>query len=72
MGTLPLTLKLGLGLLVAGTGPLVLFVLADMSGLISDPDPNPIGLGLLFFFTIWPAMGLIAFGLARLAAQKRG
>jgi hypothetical protein len=55
------------GLLVVGTGPLLLFAAADYLGLISDPNPNPIGLGLLFFVTIWPALGFTAFGLARLA-----
>ena len=62
----PLSLRLGLGLLAVGTAPLLLFLVADEIGLISDPNPNPVGLGLLFFFTIWPAIGLIAFGLVRL------
>jgi hypothetical protein len=61
----PLSLRLGLGLLVIGTGPLLLFLVADEIGLISDPNPNPIGLGLLYFFTFWPAVGLILFGLLR-------
>jgi hypothetical protein len=65
MKSWPLSLRLGLGLLVGGTGPLLLFLIADELGLISDPNPNPIGLGLLFFFTIWPAVGLTVFGLAR-------
>jgi hypothetical protein len=61
----PLSLRLGLGLLAVGTGPLLLFLVADEIGLISDPNPNPVGLGLLFFFTIWPAVGLTLFGLFR-------
>jgi hypothetical protein len=62
----PLSLRLGLGLLAVGTAPLLLFLVADEIGLISDPNPNPVGLGLLFFVTFWPAIGLIAFGLVRL------
>jgi len=65
MESWPLSLHLGLGLLVGGTGPLLLFIAADYLGLISDPNPNPIGLGLLFFVTIWPALGFTAFGLAQ-------
>lgn len=58
----PLSLKLGLALFAVGSGPLALFLIADAIGLINDPDPNPIGLGLLFFITFWPAMGLILLG----------
>lgn len=62
MKTWPILLRLGLGLLVGGSGPLLLFAAADGLGLIRDPNPNPIGLGLLFFFTIWPALVLTAIG----------
>jgi hypothetical protein len=67
MRALPLSLRLGLGLLAGGTGPLLLFAVADALGLISDPNPNPVGLGLLFIVTIIPALGLTLFGLMRLA-----
>ena len=63
-----------LGLLVFGTGPLLAIILAASLGLLSDPDPNPIGPGLLAFFTFWPAVILIVWGLiASLAigARKR-
>jgi hypothetical protein len=53
----------GLALLVLGTGPLLLIVVATELGLTSDPNPNPIGLGLLAFFTFWPAVILIVLGL---------
>jgi len=66
MKTWPLSLCLGLGLFAIGTGPLLLFIAADEIGLIRDPNPNPVGFGLLFFVTIWPALGLMAFGLIRL------
>jgi hypothetical protein len=65
MKSLPLTLLLGMGLLAVGTGPLLLFVAADEMGLVSDPNPNPVGLGLLFVTTIIPALALTLFGLMR-------
>jgi hypothetical protein len=53
----------GLSLLALGSGPLLLIAGATELGLTSDPNPNPIGLGLLAFFTFWPAVILIALGL---------
>ncbi len=53
----------GIGLLVLGTGPLLAIILAASLGLLSDPDPNPIGPGLLAFFTFWPAVILTVWGL---------
>ncbi|WP_439532989.1 hypothetical protein [Polymorphobacter sp.] len=55
----------GLLLLVLGCGPLLLFIVADALGLVTDPDPNPIGLGLLAFVSFWPGVILTAIGLAR-------
>lgn len=66
----PTSLVLGLGLMAIGSGPLLAFLIADQLGLIHDPAPNPIGLGLLFGLTFWPALALIAFGLFRLAGRK--
>jgi hypothetical protein len=54
-------LWIGLALLVFGTGPLI--VLAAELGLLSDPNPNPIGPGLLAFFTFWPAVIMTVWGL---------
>src|ERR1051325_2094664 len=56
-------LKMGIALLVAGTGPLLAVILAAKLGLTSNPDPNPIGLGLLAFVTFWPAVIIIVIGL---------
>lgn len=58
-------LRRGLFLLVIGTGPLVLVILAAEAGLTRDPNPNPIGLGILAFLTFWPAVVMIALGAAR-------
>lgn len=46
----------GVGLLLIGTGPLVLTMLLD-------PTANPVGFGMLTFFTFWPSLLLIAAGL---------
>jgi hypothetical protein len=48
--------------LAVGVGPLVLIILAAELGLLSDPNPNPIGPGLLAFFTFWPGVGLTVAG----------
>ncbi len=63
---------IGLGLLALGTGPLLLIVLAASLGLLRDPNPNPIGPGLLAFVTFWPAVILIVWGLiASLVRYRR-
>src|SRR6478735_3541557 len=52
--------------------PPLAIILAASLGLLSDPDPNPIGPGLLAFFTFWPAVILIVWGLiASLARYRR-
>ncbi|MFL5238037.1 MAG: hypothetical protein ACJ8EL_10625 [Rhizomicrobium sp.] len=56
---------IGVGLLLLGSGPLLIIVTASSLGLLSDPSPNPIGPGLLFFFTFWPGAVLTILGLAR-------
>jgi hypothetical protein len=62
---------IGLVLLVLGTGPLLLIVVAAELGLTSDPNPNPIGPGLLAFFTFWPAVILIVWGLVASVLRYR-
>ena len=62
---------IGLGLLALGTGPLLAIIPAASLGLLSDPDPNPIGPGLLAFFTFWPAVILIVWGLIASLARFR-
>lgn len=56
--------KFGFWLFVIGAGPLFSIILLAGISLWPDPDPNPVGPGLLFFFTFWPAvicMGIGAF-----------
>jgi hypothetical protein len=54
--------KVGLALVVFGWGPLLLIILLASIGLWPDPNPNPIGPGLLFFVTFWPALACFAVG----------
>jgi len=54
---------IGLAILILGTGPLLVIIAAASLGLLSDPNPNPIGPGMLAFFTFWPAVIMIAWGL---------
>ena len=62
----------GIGLFVLGTGPLLAIILAASLGLLSDPNPNPVGPGLLAFFTFWPAVILTVWGLiASLVRYRR-
>ena len=55
-------LKTGLWLVVLGWGPLLAIVLMAGLGLWPDPNPNPIGPGLLFFVTFWPAVSCLVVG----------
>jgi hypothetical protein len=62
---------IGIGLLVLGTGPLLAIILAASLGLLSDPNPNPVGPGLLAFFTFWPAVILTVWGLVTSLVRYR-
>jgi hypothetical protein len=54
---------LGLVLFICGTGPLLAIIAAASLGLTRDPDPNPIGPGLLAFVTFWPSVTLMGAAL---------
>ncbi len=54
--------QIGLALIVFGWGPLWGIVLLAALGLWPDPNPNPIGPGLLFFVTAWPALICLGIG----------
>lgn len=57
--------QVGVGMLIVGSGPLFFIIAASELGLWPDPDPNPIGPGLLAFFTFWPAMICILVGFSK-------
>jgi len=61
--------QIGVALVVLGWGPLLLVILLAAIGLWPDPNPNPIGPGLLFFVTFIPA--LICLGIGAFRARSR-
>ena len=68
---LSLVFWIGLATLIVGTSPLLLIIAAAALGLLSDPNPNPVGPGLLAFFTFWPAVIMIVWGLAASLVRYR-
>ncbi len=64
-------IRVGLGVLLVGSGPLVFIIVAAAIGLWPDPNPNPIGPGLLFFFTFWPGVLCIVIGVIRVRRSSR-
>jgi len=63
--------RLGVALLILGSGPLLFVIVAADAGLWPDRNPNPIGPGLLFFFTFWPAVTCILIGIVRVKRAHR-
>jgi hypothetical protein len=55
-------LKAGIALIGFGWGPLFAIVLLAAIRIWPDPNPNPIGPGLLFFVTFWPAIICLGIG----------
>lgn len=70
--TLSWAFWLGLGLLVVGSGPLLIVILLSALGVLDDPNPNPVGLGVLAAFSFWPAllMMLVSYGRAVMRRDK--
>lgn len=50
-------------LAVVGWGPLIVIIALAEAGLYPDPNPNPIGPGLLYFFTSPVVFALFAIGI---------
>jgi len=64
-------LWIGSALFVLGTGPLLIIILLASLGLTRDPNPNPVGFGILALFTFWPSVILIVIGIARTVSKRR-
>jgi len=64
-------LWIGLALFVLGSGPLLITILLASFGLTRDPNPNPVGFGILAFLTFWPSVILIVIGIARTISKRR-
>jgi len=61
----------GLIVLVLGSSHLIAIILLAKIGVWPDPDPNPIGPGLLTFITFWPGVLLMIIGARRVQARRR-
>lgn len=64
-------LWIGIALLIAGCGPLVGIMAMAAVGMTQDPNPNPVGFGILAGVTLWPSLGLIAIGIWRTRLLNR-
>ena len=63
MRVVSLLLWAGLAVLTVGVGPPLAIIFATKMGWTSDPNPNPVGPGILAFFTFWPGFALTVTGL---------
>ena len=57
--------RIGLFFAVFGCGPLLIILVLHTLGLLSDPNPNPVGPGILFLLTSWPGVICMAIGVRR-------
>jgi hypothetical protein len=66
--------KVGFWVFVLGSGPLLAIIALAAIGLWPDPNPNPLGPGLLAFFTFWPSIICMIIGAiqARTRASRGG
>jgi hypothetical protein len=62
--------RVGLGLLILGVGPLLFIIVAAAVGLWPDPNPNPIGPGFLAFLTFWPGVVCLGIGISRVRSRR--
>jgi hypothetical protein len=63
--------RAGLTLLAIGAAPLIAIILAAKVGLLPDPNPNPVGPGLVFFFSCVAATVCLAIGVALVWLELR-
>ena len=63
--------RIGLAELVVGTGPLLFIIIAAAIGLWPDPNPNPVGPGILAGLTFWPGVICLALGIVRVQRNRR-
>jgi len=65
-------IRAGLAVLIIGALPLLAVGAAASLGLTRDPNPNPVGFGLLFFAAGVVACLLVLVGIVRVALAERG
>jgi hypothetical protein len=61
----------GFIVLALGSAPLLTIIVLAKIGVWPDPDPNPIGPGLLTFVTFCPGVLLMFIGARRVQARRR-
>lgn len=64
-------LWVGFVLFLLGTGPLLAVIILASLGLTRDPNPNPVGFGILAFFTFWPSIILMVVGIVRTVSMRK-
>jgi hypothetical protein len=57
--------RIGLILFILGSGPLLTVILLAWLGVTKDPNPNPVGFGLLAFLTFWPSVIMVIVGVVQ-------
>jgi hypothetical protein len=63
--------KIGFWLFVIGSGPLLAILVLAGIGLWPDPNPNPLGPGLLAFVTFWPSLTCMIIGAVQAIQASR-
>ncbi|MFA5684532.1 MAG: hypothetical protein WCZ65_06035 [Lysobacteraceae bacterium] len=63
--------KIGAIIALVGWTPLLAIILLAAIGLWPDPDPNPIGPGLLFFVSFWPGLAFLLIGFLQVRGGRR-
>ncbi|MEO5798541.1 MAG: hypothetical protein ABIS00_03770 [Gemmatimonadales bacterium] len=57
--------RIGLGLIVFGAGPLLAIIALAAVGIWPDPNPNPVGPGILAALTFWLGMICLVTGVVQ-------
>ena len=57
-------------MVLLGSGPLLIVILLASLGLTKDPNPNPVGFGILAFLTFWPGIVLMVLGVFASRRQR--
>ena len=63
--------KIGALMVLIGWTPLFGIILLASIGLWPDPNPNPVGPGMLFFLTSWPAVIFLVIGTWQVWRRRR-
>jgi hypothetical protein len=56
---------------VLGSAPLLSIIAASKIGVLDDPNPNPVGFGILAACTFWPGIALAVIGVVLSALDYR-